>query len=172
MPNSKPPYPACWAACIASIRSRPPHAHLRPLEGNAPRLPCVTELFPEILDDAVPDDHRPSCSVRMSLAAQGLFINDVVVRFASHLLYELFSKGRLAQHGVLINLDSKRSGPIEVDPLAWRRFRYEAAGTGESKTVGSHGVAKCLGEGSHSTTRGWGLTARQEDAIVLFVSNC
>ena len=52
----------------------------------------------------------------MSLAAQGLFINDVVVRFAAHLLYELFSKGRIAQHGVLINLDSKRSGPIDVDP--------------------------------------------------------
>jgi hypothetical protein len=95
--------------------------------------PCVTELFPELLDDEVPDDNRPSCSVRMSLASQGLFINDVVVRFASHLLYELFSKGRIAQHGVLINLDSKRSGPIEVDPLVWRRFGYEAIGADESE---------------------------------------
>jgi hypothetical protein len=68
----------------------------------------------------------------MSLAAQGLFINDVVVRFASHLLYELFSKGRVAQHGVLINLDSKRCGPIDVDPLAWRRFGYEATVTDEA----------------------------------------
>jgi hypothetical protein len=34
---------------------------------------------------------------------------------------------------VLINLDSERSGPIEVDPLAWRRFGYEAVGTAESK---------------------------------------
>ena len=68
----------------------------------------------------------------LSLAAQGLFINDVVVRFASHLLYELFSRGRIAQHGVLINLDSKRCGPIEVDPLAWRRFGYEAVATAES----------------------------------------
>jgi hypothetical protein len=48
-------------------------------------------------------------------------------------LYELFSKGRIAQHGVLINLDSKRSGPIEVDPLAWRRFGYEAIGADESE---------------------------------------
>ena len=68
----------------------------------------------------------------MSLAAQGLFINDVVVRFASHLLYELFSKGRIAQHGVLINLDSKRSGPIEVDSLMWRRFGYESVSEAES----------------------------------------
>jgi hypothetical protein len=63
----------------------------------------------------------------------GLFINDVVVRFASHLLYELFSKGRIAQHGVMINLDSNRSGPIDVDPLAWRRFGYEAFGADESE---------------------------------------
>src|SRR5207253_6552922 len=89
--------------------------------------------FPELLDDEVPDDNRLSCSVRMSLAAQGLFINDVVVRFASQLLYELFARGWIAQHGVLINLDSKRSGPIEVDPLAWRRFGYEAIGGDESE---------------------------------------
>jgi PRTRC genetic system ThiF family protein len=95
---------------------------------NAPRLPCVTELFPELLDESVPDDNAPSCSVRMSLALQGLFINDVAVRYAAQLLYELFSKGRLAQHGVLVNLDSKRSGPIDVDPVAWRRFGYAAQG--------------------------------------------
>lgn len=89
------------------------------------RLPCVTELFPELLDESVPDDNTPSCSVRMSLASQGLFINDVAVRFAAQLLYELFSNGRLTQHGVLVNLNSKRSGPIDVDPLTWRRFGYQ-----------------------------------------------
>ena len=89
------------------------------------RLPCVTELFRELLDESIAEDNRPSCSTRMSLAAQGLFVNDVVVRFAAQLLYELFSKGRIAQHGVLINLDSKRSGPIDIDPSAWRRFGYE-----------------------------------------------
>lgn len=93
--------------------------------GHSPRLPCVTELFPELLDESVPDDNTPSCSVRMSLASQGLFINDVAVRFAAQLLYELFSNGRIRQHGVLVNLDSKRSGPIEVDVVAWRRFGYQ-----------------------------------------------
>ncbi|RZI42159.1 PRTRC system ThiF family protein [Herbaspirillum sp. HC18] len=94
----------------------------------SPRLPCVTELFPELLDESAPDDNKPSCSVRMSLAMQGLFINDLAVRYAAHLLYELFSKGRLAQHGVLTNLDSKRSGPIDIDVAAWRRFGYVAGG--------------------------------------------
>ncbi len=103
------------------------------------RLPCVTELFPELLDDTAPEDNRPSCSVRVSLASQGLFVNDVVVRFAAQLLYELFSKGRLSAHGVVINLDSKRSGPIEVDPRTWARFGFQHEGedaeTSESETL-------------------------------------
>jgi PRTRC genetic system ThiF family protein len=110
---------------------------LRQTKGeNTPRLPCVTELFPELLDDSVPDDNRPSCSVRMSLASQGLFINDVAVRFAAQLLYEFFSKGRLGQHGVVVNLDSKRAGPIEIDPKTWARFgcvRADAHRAGEAR---------------------------------------
>lgn len=88
------------------------------------RLPCVTELFPDLLDDAIGDDNRPSCSVRMSLASQGLFVNDIAVRFAAQLLYELFSRGRLTQHGIVVNLDAKRAGPIEIDPATWARFGY------------------------------------------------
>lgn len=94
----------------------------RALGERSRRLPCVTELFPELLDASVLDDNRPSCSVRVSLASQGLFINDVAVRFAAQLLYELFAKGRLDQHGVVVNLDSKRVGPIEVEPKTWARF--------------------------------------------------
>ncbi len=67
----------------------------------------------------------------MSLASQGLFINDVAVRFAAQLLYELFSKGRLDQHGVVVNLDSKRTGPIEIDPKTWTRFGCVLADDGQ-----------------------------------------
>ena len=42
-------------------------------------LPCVTELFPQLLDEGIKEDDTPSCSVRMSLASQGLFVNDIVV---------------------------------------------------------------------------------------------
>lgn len=96
-------------------------------EARALRLPCVTELFPELLDPDVPDDTQPSCSVRMSLASQGLFVNDVAVRFVAQFLYELFSKGKVAAHGVVVNLASKRSGPIEVDPRTWERFGFRHA---------------------------------------------
>ncbi|HVR51325.1 MAG: PRTRC system ThiF family protein [Variovorax paradoxus] len=99
------------------------------------RLPCVTELFPELLDDTGTEDTRPSCSVRVSLAAQGLFINDVAVRFAAHLLYQLFSQGRIAQHGAVINLASLRAGPIEVDPKTWARYGYRAEKNAEANAV-------------------------------------
>jgi PRTRC genetic system ThiF family protein len=101
--------------------------HGRSRSDRDPRLPCVTELFPELLDERVKEDNAPSCSVRMSLASQGLFVNDTVVRFAAHLLYELFSRGRLSAHGVVINLASKRSGPIDVNPEVWRRYGFEHA---------------------------------------------
>lgn len=81
---------------------------------HAERLPCVTELYPELLDVDKPEDDAPSCSVRLSLAAQGLFINDVVVRHAAQLLYELFSCGKLSHQGVVCNLESKRTAPISV----------------------------------------------------------
>lgn len=86
------------------------------------RLPCVTELFPQLLDASREEDAGPSCSVRVSLAAQGLFVNDMVVRWAAQLLYELFSQGRLRQHGAIVNLQAKRAAPIDVDPGVWRRF--------------------------------------------------
>ena len=106
------------------VLGQPPY---RRASDDQARLPCVTELFPELLDPDAPDDNQPSCSVRMSLASQGLFVNDVAVRFAAQLLYELFSKGRVAAHGVVVNLDSKRSGPIEVDPRTWERFGFQHA---------------------------------------------
>jgi hypothetical protein len=90
-------------------------------------LPVITDLYPEILDPSIRDDNAPSCSVRMSLAAQGLFVNDAVVTFAGQLLYRLFSQGRLAVHGAVINLDTLRSAPIEVKPEVWRRFGYPTA---------------------------------------------
>jgi PRTRC genetic system ThiF family protein len=97
--------------------------------GSSPRLPCVTELFPNLLDDTKPELDTPSCNVRMSLATQGLFVNDLVVRYGAQLLYDLFGRGRIATHGVMFSTDSKRSAPIPVDPKTWARFGYATADT-------------------------------------------
>ncbi|WP_257626434.1 PRTRC system ThiF family protein [Janthinobacterium sp. NKUCC06_STL] len=102
-----------------------PVPHRSPDSERGPRLPCVTELFPELLDPMIADDNKPSCSVRMSVATQGLFTNDIVVRFASQLLFELFSQGSIEHHGVMCNLASKRTAPIAIDRETWRRFGYQ-----------------------------------------------
>lgn len=108
------------------VLGEPPRYRHR-ARSQATRLPCVTELFAGLLAPAAHEDNQPSCSVRVSLASQGLFVNDVAVRFAAQLLYELFSKGRLSQHGVVVNLSTKRSGPIDVDHTTWARFGYMPA---------------------------------------------
>ena len=95
-------------------------------ETGGPRLPCVTELYPELFERAPNENNTPSCSVRVSLASQGLFVNDAVVTFGCQLLYQLFSKGRLAVHGAVMNLDTMRTAPIEVNPEVWKRFGFGA----------------------------------------------
>jgi len=80
---------------------------------------CSSDL-PQLLEEQQEDD-APSCSVRISLQSQGLFVNDMAVRWASQLLYELFQVP-IRQHGVLVNLSSKRSGPLAVHPAVWKRF--------------------------------------------------
>ncbi|MBY0240175.1 MAG: PRTRC system ThiF family protein [Burkholderiaceae bacterium] len=94
------------------VLGQPPGTRL-PLDAPE-RLRCVTERYPELLDETVGEDNTPSCSVRMSLAAQGLFINDVVVRFAAQMLYELFSSGGLSTHGVVCNLAEKKALPLAI----------------------------------------------------------
>lgn len=92
-------------------------------EQNGERLPCITELYPDLLNPNFSEEDIPSCSVRLSLASQGLFVNDIVVRHAAHMLYELFSCGQLTAHGVYCNLKAQRSAPLLVDPEAWNRLK-------------------------------------------------
>lgn len=101
-----------------------PHKHRD--QKSAQRLPMVTELFPELLDKRAPESNAPSCSLRISLQSQGLFINDVTVRFAAQMLYRLFTKGQIQHHGAMINLESMRVNPIPVDPLVWQRYGFGA----------------------------------------------
>lgn len=91
------------------------------------RLPCVTELFGELLEDGGTENAAPSCSLRLSLASQGLFVNDFAVRNAVQLLYRLFSQGCIENHGVIFNTKSLYSRPIAVDPQVWCRFGFQSA---------------------------------------------
>lgn len=104
-----------------------PASKRRSVSTAQPRLPCVTELYPELFEPDPNENDTPSCSVRVSLASQGLFVNDAVVTFGCQLLYQLLSKGRLSVHGAVMNLDSLRTAPIEVNPQVWRRFGHGVA---------------------------------------------
>lgn len=92
--------------------------------GTAPRLPFVTDLFPEIADTRQPEVERHSCSLAVSLESQGLFVNDFVARIAVELLRQLLMRGQLAHHGALVNLKTMTMSAIPVDESAWRRFGY------------------------------------------------
>lgn len=90
-----------------------------------PRLPLPTELFPELRSNA-PESETHSCSLRISLQSQGLFINDFAARASMQVLYRLLTKGRITTHGAFINLDTYRMSPIPIDPDVWRRMGYQA----------------------------------------------
>ncbi|WBS00135.1 PRTRC system ThiF family protein [Pseudoduganella sp. SL102] len=96
------------------VLGQPPTFH-RPVDAQE-RLRCVTERYPELLDDTAQEDDTPSCSVRMSLASQGLFINDVAARYAAQLLFELFTSGGIESQGVVIDLQAKRAAPMRLMP--------------------------------------------------------
>lgn len=85
-------------------------------------LPCVTDLFPQIMDENEPEDDTPSCSLAESLEKQDLFINQSVSTFALQLLWQLFRNGGLDNHGAFINLASGMVTPLPIDPETWKRF--------------------------------------------------
>lgn len=93
---------------------------------ETPRLPMVAELFPELLDGSVKETTTHSCSRRISLQSQGLFVNDMAVRCAAQLIYMLFTKGRITSHGAVFDIEAFRMQPIEIKTSGWERFGYVA----------------------------------------------
>lgn len=98
--------------------------------GNGPRkvftfkdrLPTVIDLFPELLDETIPEDNTPSCSLAEALEQQDLFINQSVATWALQLLWRLFRAGGIEHHGYFINLAEGRVAPILVpEPKSKKR---------------------------------------------------
>lgn len=88
------------------------------------RLPHVGEMFPELIDSArdLEEDDTPSCSLAEALEKQSLFINPAVSLFASNLLWQLFTKGEIENHGAYVNLDGMSVMPMAIDHDVWKRF--------------------------------------------------
>ena len=85
---------------------------VKPQSDDPPRLPTILEIAPEMADQD--EDNTPSCSLAESLERQNLFINDHVSRWALHLLWTLFRRGRIEHHGYWINLQDGRVNPQPV----------------------------------------------------------
>ncbi len=86
-------------------------------------LPCVTDLFPQIMDESEPEDDTPSCSLAESLEKQDLFINQQIATSGLQLLWQLFRNGGIDNHGSFINLASGMVMPLAIDPEVWARFK-------------------------------------------------
>lgn len=91
------------------------------VEGS--RLPVVTELFPELMDETIPEpDDVPSCSMREALQKQSLFINREMANHGMALLWDLFMKGGIDRQGAFVDLAAGRVNPMPVSRAFWERM--------------------------------------------------
>ena len=78
------------------------------------RLPCVTELFPDLMDEGFDETEEPSCSMVDALKKQSLFVNRTVSAYALDLLWELIKEGTVENQGVYFNLRTRKSEPVPL----------------------------------------------------------
>lgn len=77
------------------------------------RLPCITELFPD-LKKHEDKDTTPSCSLAEALTKQDLFINSILAQYAVNLLWKMFREASIQYHGLYANLETMNTNPINV----------------------------------------------------------
>ncbi|WEK36151.1 MAG: PRTRC system ThiF family protein [Candidatus Pseudobacter hemicellulosilyticus] len=77
-------------------------------------LPFITDLYREELLQAEDQDDTPSCSAVESLEKQDLFINAIIAKMASNLLWSLLRNQVTTVKGFFVNLETYRSEPILV----------------------------------------------------------
>lgn len=88
------------------------------------RLPTVTELYPELLDDTVPEDDAPSCSLAEALRKQGLFINRAMAMFGLNMLEQLVRDGSLAYSAVFVDLTKASTTNLPVSKEMWEAMGH------------------------------------------------
>jgi PRTRC genetic system ThiF family protein len=81
------------------------------------RLPCATEVHPEIRDVSIPDDDAPSCSAREALTKQDLFVSSRVALAGLDLLWEMLREGSLEHHGLYFDLRRRIESPLKVPSM-------------------------------------------------------
>lgn len=84
---------------------------------SQPRLPLVTEFFPEIASGE--DDDTPSCSAADSIRRQGVVTNRMAANWALAWLDQALRFGQADWCGVLFNLSLGKVVSIGADPQVW-----------------------------------------------------
>ncbi len=92
------------------------HPRIEAIQYDATRPQTFFELFPELNRGRIKEDNTPSCSLAGALERQDLFINQSVVTWALHLLWNFLRNGQTAIHGYYINLESGKTVPIPIQP--------------------------------------------------------
>lgn len=96
------------------------------------RLPCVTDLFPEMLDVSLdPKDPGPSCSRAEALTRQSAFVNKAASMHGISMLSMLFRYGQMDHHACFFSLKTGRVSVLGCDPKGWeQQFGYRSADSG------------------------------------------
>jgi PRTRC genetic system ThiF family protein len=87
-------------------------------------LPCITHLFPEILDDDFEEADLPSCSLAEALQRQDLLVNSMAATHALNILWRLLRYGGIEFHAVFFNLLTGQSNPVPVPNEKGGRIRF------------------------------------------------
>ena len=92
------------------------------------RLPVVTELYPQLLDESIPESNEPSCSLAEALEKQGLFINRAMAIAGLQMIEEMLRTGKLEHNAAFIDLNRFKMSGLRVDKETWAGFGYKSKG--------------------------------------------
>ncbi len=93
-------------------------------KGNANRLPCVDELFPQIVNAKLDArDTLPACSAAESLVRQEPYINSMLAQHGLAMLARLCRRREIAYHGGFLSQETGRVNPLPIDRAAWKRIQ-------------------------------------------------
>ena len=108
------------------------------------RLRSVAELYPEVCDQALDDDGKPSCSAVEALERQEPFVNSTLAQHALALLARLFRYGEINYHAGFINLGTGATSVLRIDPQYWKRTRrFSKRSSQMHQNYGKHRANDC-----------------------------
>jgi PRTRC genetic system ThiF family protein len=91
------------------------------------RLRTAAELYGELVDSDLDDDHEPSCSAIEGLDRQEPYVNSCLAQHALALVARLFRYGQVSHHGGFVDVAGTRCVPLPIEPVRRRRMRRRNA---------------------------------------------